>query len=146
MNVEKNGERMMRSRTNFIVLCSVLLLMAACQGMPTDVTGAGAGQASGSTTFLFSTINFILLAFLAYHFIVMRPQIEEEKAHKQFMDGLSKNDEVVTSGGIIGKVVQKKPGVVTVEIAQNTNIRVLEKDVKPYVPAENKNSAVVSKS
>ncbi len=58
------------------------------------------------------------------YFMVIRPQQKKAKEHQELLNKLKKNDEVMTSGGIYGKVVDLKETVVTLEVAPNVRIRV----------------------
>jgi len=66
---------------------------------------------------------------LIFYFLVMRPQQQQAKQHRQAIDNLRRGDMVVTSGGIVGKVVKapvKEDPEVTVEIADNVQVKVVK--------------------
>lgn len=75
--------------------------------------------------FISSTVWFILIAIFVYYMLVLRPEAVESENREKFISELKKNDEVVTSGGLIGKVHTVKDDSVTVEIAPNVRVRVL---------------------
>ncbi len=84
---------------------------------------------------------FILVAvfFAIFYFLIMRPQAKQQKTHQEFLTKLGKGDEVLTSGGIIGKVVSVVGDVVQVEIANNVKVRILKSQISgPYKAAEEK--------
>lgn len=111
------------------ILGVIVLSLVACQS---PMGGAGTGIASGNqgtSGFIFGTVYFILMGFFAYYFIVIKPAQVEEDTRKKFVDGLKKNTEVRTSGGLLGKFVSAKDNIVTLEIAQNLKVRVLAEDV-----------------
>lgn len=83
--------------------------------------------------FIFSTVWFILIAIFVYYMLVLRPEAIEQQSKETFLSGLKKNDEVVTSGGIVGKVSSIKDDLVTVEIASNVRIKVLPANLRPHV-------------
>lgn len=116
----------MRIVFRLYILLYLLSVLTSCS----PLTGEGQ-PGNPSFQFVISTINFIAIAFLVYHFIVLKPQAREADEHKKFIDGLSKNDEVVTSGGIIGKVTQKKNDFISLEISQSVSVRVLPEHVHP---------------
>ncbi|MGC9587543.1 UNVERIFIED_CONTAM: preprotein translocase subunit YajC, partial [Salmonella enterica subsp. enterica serovar Rissen] len=66
----------------------------------------------------------IILMFVVLWFIMIRPQMKRQKETKAMLEALAKGDEVVTAGGILGKVSKVAEQYVTVEIAANTEITV----------------------
>ncbi len=71
------------------------------------------------------TLPFMMIMMFAIlYFLVFRPQKKREKERKQMMAGISKNDKVVTQGGIIGVVTNTKDEVVTVRIDDEKNVKV----------------------
>jgi preprotein translocase subunit YajC len=86
---------------------------------------AYAQMASGSSDFLIQLLP-ILLMFVIFYLLLLRPQQQRAKAHKQMVANIRRGDTVVTAGGIVGKVAKvKDDGEVEVEIAENTRVRVL---------------------
>jgi preprotein translocase subunit YajC len=78
---------------------------------------APSGQQSGATTMIFM---FQILAFIAiFWFLLIRPQRQQQKRHQELLKALKKGDEVITSGGIVGKIVHLKDDRVTVESAES---------------------------
>ena len=80
--------------------------------------GAAAGQ-GGFMSFL-----PLILIFAVFYFLLIRPQQQKAKAHQDFVANLKKGDEVLTSGGIIGKITGITDTVVTIEIADNVRIKI----------------------
>ncbi|HET9915601.1 MAG TPA: preprotein translocase subunit YajC [Candidatus Binatia bacterium] len=72
---------------------------------------------------LVTIFPFIVILVIMY-FMVFRPQQKKMKAHQEMLNKLKRNDEVMTSGGIYGKVTEIKDQVVTLEVAPNVRIRV----------------------
>jgi preprotein translocase subunit YajC len=70
------------------------------------------------------------LFFVIFYFIVMRPQQRQQNQHKVFLDKLGKGDEVVTSGGVVGKVDRVQGDLVFVEVANNVKLRVLKAQIQ----------------
>ncbi|MEW6488046.1 MAG: preprotein translocase subunit YajC [Thermodesulfobacteriota bacterium] len=66
----------------------------------------------------------LVAMFAIFYFLLIRPQQKRAKEHKAMIEGLRRGDEVVTSGGIHGKVTGVTDDVVTLEIAPNVKIRV----------------------
>ena len=72
---------------------------------------------------LMTIFPFIVILVIMY-FMVFRPQQKKLKQHQEMLNKLKRNDEVMTSGGIYGKVIEIKDQVVTLEVAPNVRIRV----------------------
>ena len=66
----------------------------------------------------------VLMMFLIFYVLVFRPQTKARKAHEQMVKQLKKHDEVVTSGGMFGTVVNVKPDAVTLRVDENVRIDV----------------------
>jgi preprotein translocase subunit YajC len=68
----------------------------------------------------------IILIFFVLYFLLFRPQQKKQREHQAMVDAVKRGDQVVTAGGIIGKVVKVgEEGRITVEIAPNTKVEVL---------------------
>jgi preprotein translocase subunit YajC len=90
--------------------------------------GAGPGP-------LMTMVPFVLI-FVIMYFMVVRPQQKKAKDHQNMLGKLKKNDEVMTSGGIYGKVIDLKETVVTLEVAPNVRIRVHRPQITTVLTAE----------
>jgi preprotein translocase subunit YajC len=78
---------------------------------------------------------FIIIAFaLVFYFIVWRPQSKRSKEHKELVTSLGKGDEVVTSGGMLGKITKVEEQYVVVEIADNVEIKVQKGAIASALP------------
>ena len=64
------------------------------------------------------------MMFLIFYVIVFRPQAKARKAHEQLLKGLKKHDEVVTTGGLIGTIVNVKPETLTLRVDENVRVEV----------------------
>ena len=91
---------------------------------------AGVGGAAGG---LMSFLPIILM-FGVLWFIMIRPQMKRQKEAKAMMEALAKNDEVVTAGGILGRVTKVTDQYVTVEIAAGTEVTVQKNAVTTVLP------------
>lgn len=76
----------------------------------------------------------IILMFVVLYFLMIRPQMKRQKEQKNMMDALAKNDEVVTAGGVLGKVTKVADGYVTVEISTGTEIIVQKSAITMLLP------------
>ena len=96
-------------------------------------------QASDSPLGGFGLLLPAALFFVIFYFIVMRPQAKQQNVHKSFLDKLGKGDEVVTSGGVVGKVDRVAGDLVFVEVASNVKLRVLKAQITgAYQPVAEK--------
>ena len=74
----------------------------------------------------------IFLIFAIFYFLLIRPQQKQQKKHKDILAKLNKNDEVVTSGGIHGTIVNVDEQTVTLRVDDNTRIK-FQKNTISYV-------------
>ena len=81
----------------------------------------GSGQQAGSP--LVSLMPIVII-FVIFYFLLIRPQKKTQEEHKRMVSGLKKNDEVVTSGGIHGTIVNVKDNSVVLRIDDNVKIEV----------------------
>jgi preprotein translocase subunit YajC len=76
----------------------------------------------------------LILMFVVLYFIMIRPQMKRQKEHKAMVDALAKGDEVVTSGGVLGKVSKIGDTFVGLEIAQGVEIQIQRSAVVQVMP------------
>ncbi len=74
----------------------------------------------------------LALIFIIFYFLLIRPQKQKEKAHQKMLEGVSKNDEIVTLGGIHGTVVNVKDKTLTLRIDDNVKMEI-EKSSVAYI-------------
>ena len=89
---------------------------------------AGAGDA-GLMGFLPIILMFVLL-----YFLMIRPQMKRAKEHKTMVEALQKGDEVITSGGVLGRITKVSDAYILVEIAPNTEISLQKAAVQTLLP------------
>jgi preprotein translocase subunit YajC len=77
---------------------------------------------------------FIIAMFVAMYFLMFRPQMKRQKELKAMMDALAKGDEIVTSGGILGKIVKVGDAYITLEIAAGTEVLIQRSSVTLLLP------------
>ena len=78
------------------------------------------------TSFLLNVAPWVLI-FAIFYFLMIRPQQQRAKQHRQMIDNVRRGDTVVTAGGIVGRVAKvKDDGEIMVEIADNIQARVLK--------------------
>jgi len=98
------------------------------------VYAQGAPGAAGPGP-LMTIFPFIVILVIMY-FMVFRPQQKKAKEHQEMLNKLKRNDDVMTSGGIYGKVTEIKDQVVTLEVAPNVRIRVNRPQISVVTTAD----------
>ena len=76
----------------------------------------------------------IILMFVLLYFLMIRPQMKRAKEQKSMIEALQKGDEVITAGGVLGRITKLGDAYVTVEIAPNTEISVQRAAVQTLLP------------
>lgn len=92
---------------------------------------AQGAQGQGSST---SFIIMMVLMFGAFYFLLIRPQQKKQKAHTELVNGLQVGDEVLTAGGILGKISGVSDHYAIVQIGENTEIKIQKSSVSMVVP------------
>lgn len=109
------------------MLTSIVYAMGAPPG------GAQGGQGNPVMAFL-----PLIIIFAIFYFLLIRPQQKKQKEHRKFLESLKKGDEVITSGGIMGRISGLTENVCTLEIAPKVNIRVARSQIAGRPTAETK--------
>jgi len=91
--------------------------------------GGAAGPAGGMAAF--QQVIPLVFMFAIFYFLLIRPQQKKAKEHKALLEAIKKGDNVITAGGVHGKVNSVDDGIVTLEIATGVNIKI----VKSYIAA-----------
>lgn len=78
----------------------------------------------------------LVLLFVVFYFLLIRPQQKKQKQQKAFLESLKKGDEVVTAGGLYGKITGITDTTVTLEIAEKIRVKVLRGSVVDLVKGE----------
>ena len=76
----------------------------------------------------------LVLMFVVLYFIMIRPQMKRQKEHRAMIDALAKGDEVVTSGGLLGKVARLGEGFVHLEVAEGVEVQIQRSAVAQVLP------------
>ena len=106
--------------------------------MSTSILLAAAAQPSGTTAFLFNTFPLVLV-FVIFYFLMIRPQTRRMKEHQAQIAAVRKGDKVVTGGGLIGRVSRVTDGEVEVDLGgglkvtavKSTLTQVIDPSAKP---------------
>ena len=99
--------------------------------IPDAMAQAAGGAPAGGQ---FGFIGMMLLMFVIFYFLLIRPQQKKQKEHQAMLSKIAAGDEVVTAGGILGKVVEVGDNFLTLEIADNVRIKVQRFQVTSLVP------------
>jgi preprotein translocase subunit YajC len=100
-------------------------LAFAMGSAPGGAGGAGGGMAA------FQQIIPLVFMFAIFYFLLIRPQQKKAKEHKALLEAMKKGDNVITAGGVHGKVSAVENDLVTLEVANNVNIKI----TKSYIAA-----------
>jgi preprotein translocase subunit YajC len=76
----------------------------------------------------------LVLIFVVFYFLLIRPQTKRAKEHKKMVAGLSKGDEVVTNGGLLGRITEVGENFVQVKVAENVEVKVQRQAVANLMP------------
>ncbi len=76
----------------------------------------------------------LIIIFIIFYFLLIRPQSKRAKEHKNMVSALAKGDEVATNGGMLGKIVDLDESFMTLEIANNVQVKVQRNAVSTLLP------------
>jgi len=94
---------------------------------------APAAPAVGPAGAIAQMLPFIAI-FVLFYFMLIRPQMKRAKELRKMIESLAKNDEVVTSGGLLGKITDLDESFITVEIAEGVRVKIQKNSVTSLVP------------
>lgn len=103
---------------------------AAVQATTGAATTAGIHPANS----MMSTVLFLVVFIGLFYFLFIRPQNKRAKEHRSLLDSLGQGDEVVTGGGLMGKIQMIQENVVDLEIAQNVVIKIQRSSIVNVLP------------
>ena len=90
--------------------------------------------AGGDTTSTLMNMLPMVLMFVVLYFVMIRPQMRKQKEHKAMIEALAKGDEVVTAGGMLGKVSKIGDSFIGVEIAGGVEVQLQRSAVVQVLP------------
>lgn len=97
------------------------------------ISSAFAQSTETATGGLISFLPLIVI-FAVFYFMLIRPQMKRAKEHRMLVSQLGKGDEVVTNGGLLGKITDLSDAFVTVEIAEGVHIKLQRNAVTTVLP------------
>lgn len=106
---------------------SFLIAEAYAQTAPT-APGPGAGMGGIESLLLFGAM------FVFMYFFIIRPQRKRQKEHTELVAALAKGDEVVTSSGILGKVMKVEDDFVVLQVADNVELKFQKASISAVLP------------
>ena len=85
------------------------------------------------TSSLMSMLPLVLM-FVVLYFVMIRPQMKKQKEHRSMIDALAKGDEIVTAGGLLGKVSKIGDAYLSVELASGVEVQMQRQAVVQVLP------------
>lgn len=98
------------------------------------IPSAYAQAAGGAQPNAFVQLLPLVLIFVVFYFLLIRPQAKRAKEHKAMVAALAVGDEVVTAGGILGKVTETGDQFLTVELADGVHVKVQRHTIGAVLP------------
>lgn len=109
----------------------------------TSCVPPSSGGSGGSP--LIAALPFVLI-FVFFYFLILRPQRKQSKDRDELLSSLKRGDDIVTTGGIYGKIINVEDDKITLEIAKGTNIRINRSGISGKIDQESKNSKQENKN
>jgi preprotein translocase subunit YajC len=97
------------------------------------ISDAMAAAPQGQGDPLMSFLPLVLI-FIVFYFLLIRPQSKKAKEHKQMVEALAKGDEVVTNGGLLGRITKIGENFIELEVAEGTSVRVQRNAIANLMP------------
>ena len=95
---------------------------------------APAAAAGGDMQSSLMSMLPLVLMFVVLYFVMIRPQMKKQKEHRAMMEALSKGDEVVTVGGVLGKIAKLNENNLSLEVANGVEIQLQRSAVVQVLP------------
>jgi preprotein translocase subunit YajC len=98
------------------------------------ISSAWAQAAGGAQPNAFMQLLPLVLIFVVFYFLLIRPQAKRAKEHKAMVAALGVGDEVATAGGILGKVTETGDQFLTLEVAEGVRVKIQRHTVTSVLP------------
>ena len=95
---------------------------------------APAAAAGGDMSSSIMSMLPLVLMFVVLYFIMIRPQVKKQKEHRAMIDALAKGDEVVTAGGMLGRVTSLSEGYIGVQVSNGVEVQMQRSAVVQVLP------------
>ena len=90
-------------------------------------------QAAAQQPSMLASFIPLILIFLIFYFLLIRPQQKKQKEHKVLLDSIQRGDEILSSGGILGKVIKVDNNKLTVEISKGVHVTIIRSTVADVI-------------
>jgi preprotein translocase subunit YajC len=107
-----------------------------------DALATTAPAAQPQSGGLWSMLPMLIIFVLVFYFLLIRPQAKRAKEHRKLIDNLNKGDEVLTSGGLIGRIAKIDNDFIVLTIADNVDITLQKAAIAAVLPKGSMKSAV----
>lgn len=101
-----------------------------------DAAAQAAGAAPAAPTSMMGTLLLPVMLIVVFYFLLIRPQQKKQKEHKAMVETLGVGTEVVTGGGVLGKVTEVGEHFLTVEIADGVNVKIQRHSISAVLPKD----------
>lgn len=98
------------------------------------ISPAYAAGSGGTGESILPTVIMVGLFFVFMYFMIIRPQMKRQKEHRKLMESLQKGSEIVTSGGMAGRIRQVGENFLVVEVSDGVEVRIQKSSVASVVP------------
>ena len=92
------------------------------------------GGAANQPQFGLMELAFPIILLVLFYFLLIRPQSKKAKEHRAMQDALTKGDEIITDGGLMGKIIDISDSAVTVQLAENIDVKVRRDSINAVLP------------
>lgn len=100
----------------------------------TDALAEAPAAAAGQPSFLTGGLLPLVLFGAVLYFLMIRPQVKRQKEHKNMVESLSKGDEIVTNGGMAGKITDLGDNFLRIEVADGVEVKIRRQAVESILP------------
>jgi preprotein translocase subunit YajC len=101
---------------------------------PAFAQAAAGGAAPGGIGFIVMQLLPLVALFAIFWFLIIRPQQQKLKSHRAMVDAVKKGDDVITGGGLVGKVSRVIDNEVEIELAPNVKVRAVKGTLSSVTP------------
>lgn len=112
---------------------SILSILGISDAFAQNTATTAANQ-TGQGGSLLSTLPILVVFILVFYFLLIRPQSKRAKEHRKLLEGLAKGDEVMTTGGIVGKVAKIEDNFITLTVASNVDLTFQKGSIATVLP------------
>ena len=100
----------------------------------TEAHAMGAQGGGGGDTSQLMGLMPLVLMFVIFYFLLIRPQNKRQKEHREMVANLGVGDEIVTAGGVLGRITGISDHYAVVQVSDNTEIKITKSSVSAVVP------------